>query len=244
MLLKEKVALVTGAAQGIGLAIAEKLRANGAVVVLADRNSDQATEAADSLGDGAEAATCNVVDETSVEEVFDSLLRRHGHLDVLVNNAGITRDGMIHKLSLADFRAVAEVHLYGTWLCSRAAVTHMRSRPGGGAIVNMSSISGKIGNLGQTNYAAAKAGVVGMTKAIAREGARYGIRANAIQPGLIKTAMTQSMPDASWQEKLAGIPLGRAGEPSEVADAALFLACDLSSYITGTTIEVTGGRHM
>ena len=244
MLLQDKVVIVTGGAQGIGLSIAEKFHTNGATVVVADLDGDQARMAATGLGDKAEGVPCNVVEEASVEALVDGVVDRHGRLDVLVNNAGITRDGMMHKLSLADFRAVMEVHLQGTWLCSRAALTHMRSRDGGGAIVNMSSISGKIGNLGQTNYAAAKAGIVGMTKATAREGARFGIRANAIQPGLINTAMTQAMPDEVFQSKVEGIPLGRAGEPSEVADAALFLASDMSSYITGITIEVAGGRHM
>jgi 3-oxoacyl-[acyl-carrier protein] reductase len=187
---------------------------------------------------------CNVAEEASVEALVDGVVDRQGRLDVLVNNAGITRDGMMHKLSLEDFRAVVDVHLQGTWLCSRAALTHMRSRDGGGAIVNMSSISGKVGNLGQSNYAAAKAGIVGMTKATAREGARFGIRANAIQPGLINTAMTQAMPEDVFAQKAADIPLGRAGEPSEIADAALFLASDMASYVTGVTLEVAGGRHM
>ena len=244
MLLQDKVVIVTGGAQGIGLSIAERFQANGATVVVADLDGEQARTAATGLGEGAEGVPCNVVEEASVEALVDGVVDRHGRLDVLVNNAGITRDGMMHRLSLADFRAVIEVHLQGTWLCSRAALTHMRSRDGGGAIVNMSSISGKIGNLGQTNYAAAKAGIVGMTKATAREGARYGVRANAIQPGLIRTAMTQAMPQEVFDEKVADIPLGRAGEPTEVADAALFLASDMSSYVTGITIEVAGGRHM
>ena len=244
MLLKDRIVVVTGAAQGIGLSIAEKFQANGATVVVADLDGDQARTAATGLGAGAEGVPVDVTEEASVEALVDGVVDRHGRLDVLVNNAGITRDGMMHKLSLADFRAVMDVHLQGTWLCSRAALTHMRSRDGGGAIVNMSSISGKIGNMGQTNYAAAKAGIVGMTKATAREGARFGVRANAIQPGLIDTAMTQAMPEEVFASKVADIPLGRAGQPTEVADAALFLASDMSSYITGITIEVAGGRHM
>jgi 3-oxoacyl-[acyl-carrier protein] reductase len=228
MLLEDRIAIVTGAAQGIGRAIAERFHAAGAHVV----------------GNGTEGVPCNVAEEASVEALVDGVVDRQGRLDVLVNNAGITRDGMMHKLSLEDFRAVVDVHLQGTWLCSRAALTHMRSRDGGGAIVNMSSISGKVGNLGQSNYAAAKAGIVGMTKATAREGARFGIRANAIQPGLINTAMTQAMPEDVFAQKAADIPLGRAGEPSEIADAALFLASDMASYVTGVTLEVAGGRHM
>lgn len=244
LLVKDKVCVVTGAAQGIGLSIAEKLHANGATVVVADLDGDQARGAATGLGERAEGVPVDVTEEAAVEALVDGVVDRHGRLDVLVNNAGITRDGMMHRLSLADFRAVMDVHLQGTWLCSRAALGHMRSRDGGGAIVNMSSISGKIGNLGQTNYAAAKAGIVGMTKATAREGARFGIRVNAIQPGLIDTAMTQAMPADVFAAKEADIPLGRAGQPSEVADVALFLASDMSSYVTGITIEVAGGRHM
>ena len=244
MLLTDTVAIVTGGAQGIGLSIAEKFHTNGATVVVADLDGDAARTAATGLGDKAIGLPCDVADEASVEALVDGVVDQFGRLDVLVNNAGITRDGMMHKLTLAEFRQVIDVHLQGTWLCSRAALTHMRSRDGGGAIVNMSSISGKVGNLGQTNYAAAKAGIVGMTKATAREGARFGIRANAIQPGLIRTAMTEAMPTEVFQEKAADIPLGRAGEPTEVADVALFLASPMASYVTGVTIEVAGGRHM
>jgi 3-oxoacyl-[acyl-carrier protein] reductase len=244
MLLEDRIAIVTGAAQGIGRAIAERFHAAGAHVVVADLDGAAARAAATEIGNGTEGVPCNVAEEASVEALVDGVVDRQGRLDVLVNNAGITRDGMMHKLSLEDFRAVVDVHLQGTWLCSRAALTHMRSRDGGGAIVNMSSISGKVGNLGQSNYAAAKAGIVGMTKATAREGARFGIRANAIQPGLINTAMTQAMPEDVFAQKAADIPLGRAGEPSEIADAALFLASDMASYVTGVTLEVAGGRHM
>ena len=244
MLLDGRVAIVTGGAQGIGLAIGERFAEHGATVVLADLDGDGAADAAAGLGGSAEGVACDVTVEEDVQALVDGTVTRHSRVDVLVNNAGITRDAMIHRMSLAEFRQVIDVHLQGTWLCSRAALAHMRGRDGGGAIVNLSSISGKIGNLGQTNYAAAKAGIVAMTKSIAREGARFGIRANAVQPGLIRTAMTEAMPAAAWEEKLADIPLGRAGEPSEVADVVLFLASDMASYVTGAVIEITGGRHM
>jgi 3-oxoacyl-[acyl-carrier protein] reductase len=244
MLLDGRVAIVTGGAQGIGLAIGERFTEHGATVVLADLDGDAAAKAAAGLGGAAEGVACDVTVEDDVQALVDGAVARHGQVDVLVNNAGITRDAMMHRMSLAEFRQVIDVHLQGTWLCSRAALTHMRGRDGGGAIVNLSSISGKIGNLGQTNYAAAKAGIVAMTKSIAREGARFGIRANAVQPGLIRTAMTEAMPAAAWEEKLADIPLGRAGEPSEVADVVLFLASDMASYVTGAVIEITGGRNM
>ncbi|MFP5307954.1 MAG: 3-oxoacyl-ACP reductase FabG [Actinomycetes bacterium] len=248
MLLEDRTAIVTGAARGIGRAIAARLLAEGATVVVADLDGAAAAATATDLveqhGGRAEGVACDVVDEDAVAALVDGTVARHGDLHVVVNNAGITRDGMLHRMSLADFRAVVDVHLQGTWLVSRAALTHMRAREGGGAIVNLSSISGKLGNLGQTNYAAAKAGIVALTKATAREGARFGIRANAVQPGLIRTDMTAAMPADVFAEKEADIPLGRAGEPEEVADVVLFLASPMSSYVTGATVEVTGGRGM
>ena len=162
----------------------------------------------------------------------------------MVNNAGITRDATLRKMALADFRAVVDVHLTGAWNGTRYAAEAMRAHGQGGSIVNISSIAGKVGNFGQTNYSAAKAGLVGLTKASAKELARAGIRVNAVQPGLIRTAMTEAMPPAAWDAKLAEIPMGRAGEPAEVAQAVLFLASDLASYVTGAVVEVTGGRYM
>ncbi len=243
-MLQDRIAIVTGGAQGIGRAVVERFAAAGAVVVAADLDGDLAEQAATEVGGAVTGVACDVADEAAVAAMVERVVAEHGRLDVLVNNAGITRDAMIHRMELDAFRQVIDVHLQGTWLCTRAAVAHMRARDGGGAIVNMSSISAKVGNLGQTNYAAAKAGIVAMTKSTAREGARFGIRANAIQPGLIRTAMTEAMPADVFAEKVAGIPLGRAGEPSEVAEVALFLASDQSSYVTGVSIEVAGGRHM
>lgn len=242
-LLDGKVALVTGGAQGLGLAIAQRYTAEGATVVVADLDADAAAEAASGL-DGATSVRANVVDEADVEAMVAHAVETHGRLDVLVNNAGITRDKSLGKMTLEMFRQVIDVHLQGTWLGSKAAFEVLREQGEGGAIVNMSSVSGKVGNFGQTNYSAAKAGIVGMTKALAKEGARFDIRVNAVMPGLIRTAMTDAMPDDVIAQRLEDIPLGRMGEPDEVAKAALFLASDLSSYSTGTVVEVTGGRHI
>jgi 3-oxoacyl-[acyl-carrier protein] reductase len=167
-----------------------------------------------------------------------------GSIDVMVNNAGITRDATMRKMAVEDFDAVVAVHLKGTWLGTRAASLAMREQEGGGSIVNISSISGKVGNPGQTNYSAAKAGIVGLTKAASKEVAHAGVRINAVQPGLIRTAMTAAMPADVFAQREKEIPLGRAGEPDEIAKAVLFLASDLASYITGIVLEVAGGRHI
>ena len=244
-LLEGRIAVVTGAAQGIGRAMAATFIEHGAAVLVADIDAEAANAAAKDLGAGGATVTavrCDVTSPEDVQRVVSSAVGAHGRLDVFVNNAGITRDATMRKMTLEQFTQVIDVHLRGTWLGTKYASEAMREH--GGSIINLSSISGKIGNFGQTNYSAAKAGVVGLTKAAAKEGARYGIRVNAIQPGLIRTAMTESMPQEAWDAKMADIPLGRAGEPEEVASVALFLASDLSSYLTGTVIEVTGGRSM
>jgi 3-oxoacyl-[acyl-carrier protein] reductase len=166
-----------------------------------------------------------------------------GSLDVLVNNAGITRDATLRKMTLDDWQLVIDVHLKGTFLGTQAAAAVMRQQKCG-AIVNISSISGKVGFVGQTNYSAAKAGIIGLTKAAAKELAPHGVRINAVQPGLIRTAMTEALRQDIWNQKVSEVPMGRAGEPEEVANAVLFLASDLASYITGAVLEVTGGRYM
>ncbi|WP_370937093.1 3-oxoacyl-ACP reductase FabG [Amycolatopsis sp. cg13] len=237
-LLNGRTAVITGGAQGIGLAIAELFVAQGARVVLGDIDGDAAAKAAGSL-DGVGVA-CDV---TKASDVDALLAAAPSPVDVFVNNAGITRDATMRTMTEDDFDQVISVHLKGTWNGTRKAAAIMRERKRG-AIVNLSSLSGKVGMVGQTNYSAAKAGIVGLTKAAAKEMAHHGVRVNAIQPGLIRTAMTEAMPQKAWDQKMAEIPMHRAGEVSEIASVALFLASDLSSYMTGTVLEVTGGRFM
>jgi 3-oxoacyl-[acyl-carrier protein] reductase len=244
-LLAGRTAVVTGGAQGLGYAIAEQFVAEGARVILGDLDFDRTRAAADALGgsDVARAVRCDVTSGADVDALVAAAVEEFGSLDVMVNNAGITRDATLRKMTEQQFDEVIAVHLKGTWNGTRAAAAVMREQ-GSGAIVNMSSISGKVGLGGQTNYSAAKAGIVGLTKAAAKELAHLGVRVNAIAPGLIRSAMTEAMPQRIWDAKLAEVPMGRAGEPREVAAVALFLASDLSSYMTGTVLEVTGGRHI
>jgi len=246
-LLADRVAVVTGAAQGIGLAIAQVLASHGASVVIADINASAAEKAAEDLsasGLSVSAVAVDVTDEAQVASAVQFCLEKYGRLDVFVNNAGVARDATIFKMTLAQFRSVIDIHLQGCWLGTRAAATAMRTLGTGGSIINISSTSGKTGIFGQTNYSAAKAGMVGLTKAAAKELARYGIRVNVIQPGLVRTPLTESLPKAIWDQKMSEIPLARAGEPAEIGTVVLFLASELSSYMTGAVIEVHGGRFM
>lgn len=249
-LVQGKTAVVTGAAQGIGLEIAKLLYRHGAKVILADLDMQKTREAAENLlSDGVDTAgevtacQCDVTDKDSMEGVVTAALQKYGKLDVFVNNAGVARDASLRNMTVEDFMAVINVHLRGSWLGVQAAATAMREA-GSGSIINMSSLSGKSGNAGQTNYSAAKAGIVGLTKAAAKELAHKNIRVNAVQPGLIRTPMTAGMRQDVFAAREADIPMKRAGEPHEVAGAVLFLASELSSYITGATLEVGGGRLM
>jgi 3-oxoacyl-[acyl-carrier protein] reductase len=243
-LLDGLAAIVTGGGQGIGLSVTEAFLRHGAKVVVADVDGDKAAAAiAPWRADGASviAVQCDVTSEGDQEQLVQACLSEFGRVDTLVNNAGVTRDRYIGKMSLQDFEMVLNVSLTGAWLGTRAVSALFRSQ-GSGAIVNMSSLSGKIGNPGQTNYSAAKAGLIGLTKAAAKELGPSGVRVNAVQPGLVRTDMTLSMKPEIFAAKEAEVPMGRAGEPAEVANAVVFLASPLASYVNGAVLEVTGGR--
>ncbi|MBC9226485.1 3-oxoacyl-ACP reductase FabG [Aeromicrobium sp. 636] len=243
-LLEGQVAIVTGAAQGIGLAIADTFLVHGARVVLVDVDADKIDAVvAERKAAGHEVLgiRCDVTSEEEQNALVQSTLDTFGRIDVLVNNAGITRDRYMAKMSVADFDAVLDVSLKGAWLGTRAVSSLFREQKSG-AIINMSSLSGKIGNPGQTNYSAAKAGLIGLTKAAAKELGPSNVRVNAVQPGLVSTEMTLSMKPEIFAAKEAEVPMGRAGDPVEVANAVLFLASPLASYVNGVVLEVAGGR--
>jgi 3-oxoacyl-[acyl-carrier protein] reductase len=245
-LLEDRVAIVTGAAQGIGLAIADLFLAHGAKVAVVDLDESKIGEVVDvraASGLPVTGVRCDVTKEDDQAALLDATLDAFGGIDVLVNNAGITRDSYMSKMSVSDFESVLDVSLKGAWLGTRAVAPRFREQKSG-AIINMSSLSGKIGNPGQTNYSAAKAGLVGLTKAAAKELGPAGVRVNAVQPGLIRTNMTLAMKPEIFAAKEAEVPMGRAGEPAEVAAAVLFLASPLASYVNGIVLEVSGGRGM
>jgi len=246
MLLKDKVAVITGGPGGLGRAIATAFLREGASVVLTDVSTDALARASADLGHLGPVLTSagDVSSAADVAEAAAVAVKQFGALDIWVNSAGFTRDATMRKMTETDFDDVLRVHLKGTWLGTREAAAIMREQPDGGSIINMSSISGKVGMLGQTNYSAAKAGIVGLTKAAAKEVAFVGVRVNAVQPGIITTPMTDALSDKVKASKLAEVPMNRFGDPAEVAGAVLFLASPLSSYMTGTVLEVTGGRHI
>jgi 3-oxoacyl-[acyl-carrier protein] reductase len=242
-MLTGKVAVVTGGSRGIGRAVVEELLVQGADVVSASQSGDTGPAPPGSAGTLL-PVRCDVSDEADVAALFEAALGRFGAVDVVVNNAGIARDGMTHRMELGDLRAVLDVNVVGTWLCCREALRHMRSRDGGGAIVNVASLAGKTGNLGQGAYVASKEAVVALTRTIAREGGSRGIRANAVRPGFIDTDMTSRLDPAARARLTGDIPLGRPGRPAEVAHAVAFLVSDRSSYITGAVLDIAGGRGM
>jgi 3-oxoacyl-[acyl-carrier protein] reductase len=247
MRLSGKVALVTGSARGIGRSIAGLFCAEGATVVVNDVGSDagarETLAALEAAGGKGSVEMFDVSDAAQVDAGVKNILEAHGRIDVLVNNAGITRDNLLLRLSEEDFDAVLRVNLKGTYLLTRVVTRHMMKQRSG-RVVNISSVVGMMGNAGQSNYAAAKAGIIGFTKATARELASRNITVNAIAPGFIRTAMTAALPEAVQKAFLAQIPLGRFAEPREVAELALFLVSDASSYITGQVVGINGGMYM
>ena len=246
MRLSGKVALVTGSARGIGRSIAELFCAEGATVVVNDVGSDagarETLAALEAAGGKGSVEMFDVSDAAQVDAGVKSILAVHGRIDVLVNNAGITRDNLLLRMSEEEFDAVIRVNLKGTYLLTKTVTRHMMKQRSG-KVVNISSVVGMMGNAGQSNYAAAKAGIIGFTKAAARELASRNITVNAIAPGFIQTAMTAALPEAVQKAFLAQIPLGRFAEPREVAELALFLASDASSYITGQVVGINGGMY-
>ena len=243
-----KVALVTGASRGIGRAIALKLAAEGAAVVINYHGSmEKAKEVkAEIESDGgiAEIMQCNVADYQATEAMIRKVTDDFGRLDILVNNAGITRDGLLMKMSEEDYDTVLDTNLKGTFHCIRFAARQML-RQRGGRIINLSSVSGILGNAGQANYSASKAGVIGLTKSAARELASRGITVNAVAPGFIETDMTLKLKEvndgAAWESMMQRIPMGYAGKAADVGNMVAFLASDEASYITSEVINVGGG---
>ncbi|WP_302610161.1 3-oxoacyl-[acyl-carrier-protein] reductase [uncultured Mitsuokella sp.] len=247
MLLDGKAALVTGASRGIGRAIALRLASEGAKVAINFAGNQKAAEEVKSEieANGGEAilVQANVADPADVEAMFAKVVEAFGTVDILVNNAGITRDGLLLRMKDEDFEAVIDTNLKGVFYCTKAAAKLMMKKRSG-RIVNMSSVVGLIGNAGQTNYAASKAGVLGFSKSAAKELAARGITVNMVAPGFIDTDMTAVLADKVKEAMVKEIPLRRMGRPEDVANAVLFLVSDCSSYITGQVINVDGGMVM
>ena len=242
--LEGRVALVTGGSRGIGAAVAKRLAAEGAsVVVNYAGRADAASEVVSAIEDAkgsALAVRADVSDSASCSALVQAAVARFGRIDILVNNAGITRDGLLVRMSDEDWASVIQTNLSGAFYLSRA-VGKLMMKQRSGSIINMASVVGVMGNAGQVNYAAAKAGLIGMTKSIARELAGRGVRANAIAPGFIATDMTDALPEAAREAAVATIAMGRLGTPEDIAAAVAFLASDDSAYITGQVIAVDGG---
>lgn len=243
---KDKVAVVTGASRGIGRSICLALAAGGARVVAFDLDLDETEKVAEeirTLGVDALAVKGNVTIAADAERMIDVAVEKFGRVDILVNNAGITRDGLLLRMKDEEWDAVLNVNLKGAFLCSRAAAKVMMKQRYG-RIINIASVVGQMGNAGQANYCASKAGLMGLTKSNARELAKRNVTVNAVAPGFIATAMTDALPEKTRQELAAQIPLERLGTAEDIANAVLFLAAERSGYITGQVIGVNGGMYM
>ncbi len=246
-MLEGKIAVVTGASRGIGKAIACKFASLGATVIINYNHSavkaEEVKSQIEAAGGCVEVMQCNVSDYVACEVFFKEIIKKFGKIDILVNNAGITKDGLMMKMSEEDFDQVIKVNLKGTFNCIRF-VSRQMLKQRQGRIINMSSVVGVAGNAGQMNYAASKAGVIGMTKSAAKELASRGITVNAIAPGFIETDMTDVLSDAVRETSVAQIPLGRFGKPEDIANAAAFLASEEAGYITGQVLHIDGGMVM
>lgn len=244
MRLQDKVAIITGGANGIGRATALTFAREGAKVVIADMNENAGKTVAEEIvtqGGLATFTSVNVTDPAGVQRLVNNAVAAYGHIDILINNAGITADARLVKMELEQWQRVIEVNLKGVFLCGQAVARVMEMQASGGVILNAASVVALYGNFGQSNYAATKAGVIGMTKTWARELGRKRIRVNAVAPGFIATDMIKTMPEkvmAAIQEKT---PLGRMGDPQDIANAYLFLASDEAAFITGAVLSVDGG---
>jgi 3-oxoacyl-[acyl-carrier protein] reductase len=238
--LSGKAAFVTGSTRGIGLAIAKALHAAGAKVAVVGRDGERARTAAAALGDGAAGLACDVAREDQVTAAISAAEATLGPIDILVNNAGLTRDNILLRLTDEDWDVVLTANLKGAFYTTRAVIKGMMKRRTG-RIINITSIVGLIGNKGQANYAASKAGLIGFTKSVAKEYASRNVLVNCIAPGFIETDMTASLPDAARATLLQQIALGRLGRPEDVAGTVLFLASDLAAYVTGQVLVVDGG---
>jgi len=246
MSLSGKIALVTGAAQGIGRDIALGLAKDGAEIAICDVNLEAAQKTADdieAMGRKSLALKANVASSADVTAMIDQVVEKFGRIDILVNNAGITRDGLILRMKDEDWDLVLSINLKGAFLCTKSALKYM-SKQRSGTIINIASIVGAMGNAGQANYVASKAGLIGLTKTIAREYSNRSVTANAVAPGFIDTAMTQALSEQVRTDLAKQIPLGRLGSSEDVANAVRFLASPAAAYITGQVIHVNGGMYM
>jgi 3-oxoacyl-[acyl-carrier protein] reductase len=243
MSMQDKIVLVTGASRGIGRAIAEHFAALGATVLGTATSENGATAISDYLGEAGKGFVLNVTDNDSIAKLFDDIKNQYGAVDVLVNNAGITRDNLLMRMKDDEWNDIIETNLTPIFKMSKAAIRSMMKKRQG-RIINVGSVVGTMGNAGQANYAAAKAGVIGFTKSLAREVASRGITVNTVAPGFIETDMTKALTDEQRASTLSAVPAGRLGDPKEIAATVAFLASDGAAYINGETIHVNGGMYM